>query len=332
MNKVIGFLSKLIQRTAILPIVMTILIILSTLLFPSSVMHSAQFFNDSQVTATATGVSKGVQGDIVFTRKPLIKTTLPALVSFNIGSCKYSSNGNLHTMAVAPFIKDGRTYLPVRYMGYAIGMSGKNITWVPGRAAILFRFDSHTMAFSIGSTIYTVDGTVYNMDVKPLVVNGYMYIPARYFAGAFGYNVTWRQKADPAQAVPSKPQLLADPQNVFVVVDTQIPQQLYVYRDTSVILATYCNTGMLEAPTPAGHFAISAKLSSDTMAGTNPDGSKYYDPDVPWVMYFDGGCAIHGFVRSRYGFPQSVGCVELPVDVAKKVYDLVNVGTQVYIK
>ena len=48
------------------------------------------------------------------------------------------------------------------------------------------------------------------------------------------------------------------------------------------------------------------------MEGTNPDGSHYNDVGVPWVNYFSGGDAIHGFVRPGYGWPQSLGCVEVP--------------------
>ena len=41
-----------------------------------------------------------------------------------------------------------------------------------------------------------------------------------------------------------------------------------------------------------------------------------------WVSYFNGGDALHGFVRSSYGSPQSDGCVEMPVANAQVVYPL----------
>ena len=52
------------------------------------------------------------------------------------------------------------------------------------------------------------------------------------------------------------------------------------------------------------------------MSGTNPDGSHYSDPGIPWVSYFNGGDALHGFIRASYGFPQSLGCVEMPYSEA----------------
>jgi lipoprotein-anchoring transpeptidase ErfK/SrfK len=71
------------------------------------------------------------------------------------------------------------------------------------------------------------------------------------------------------------------------------------------------------------------RFPSTTMSGTNPDGSHYSDPGVRWVNYFSGGSAVHGFPRASYGSPQSVGCLELPIATAKRVFDLIGYGTLV---
>ena len=47
------------------------------------------------------------------------------------------------------------------------------------------------------------------------------------------------------------------------------------------------------------------------MSGTNPDGSHYNDPGIQWISYFHGGDALHAFIRPGYGYPQSLGCVEM---------------------
>ena len=65
------------------------------------------------------------------------------------------------------------------------------------------------------------------------------------------------------------------------------------------------------------------------MKGTNPDGSTYDDPNIPWVSYFTGGDALHGYVRASYGFPQSDGCVEMPVANAAIVFPDTPLGTLV---
>ena len=64
-------------------------------------------------------------------------------------------------------------------------------------------------------------------------------------------------------------------------------------------------------------------------SGTNTNGSHYSDPGIPWVSYFHGGDALHGFLRSQYGYPQSLGCVELPESTAKTAYEYLSYGSLV---
>jgi lipoprotein-anchoring transpeptidase ErfK/SrfK len=98
-----------------------------------------------------------------------------------------------------------------------------------------------------------------------------------------------------------------------------------------VVLSTPANTGVSGAETPTGIFPIYSRDVSTTMIGTDPDGTKYDDPDVPWVNYFNGGDAVHGYERASYGVPQSNGCVELPVATAKTVFGMLALGDIVYI-
>jgi hypothetical protein len=107
------------------------------------------------------------------------------------------------------------------------------------------------------------------------------------------------------------------------------PQLLQVWVDGHTALSSPVNGGVTGAPTPLGTYPIFLRYAATTMQGTNPDGTKYKDKGVPWVNYFSGGSAVHGFQRASYGFPQSVGCLELPPTTAKKVYDLIDYGTLV---
>jgi hypothetical protein len=47
------------------------------------------------------------------------------------------------------------------------------------------------------------------------------------------------------------------------------------------------------------------------------------------VNYFNGGDAVHGFVRGGYGWPQSLGCVEVPISTAALIWPHVQIGTLV---
>ena len=117
----------------------------------------------------------------------------------------------------------------------------------------------------------------------------------------------------------------------FVEVSTQIPEEAVVWRDGQVAYSTLANTGIEAAPTEEGTWPVYARYTSTTMSGTNPDGSHYDDPGVPWVSYFHGGDALHGFIRASYGRPQSLGCVEMPPAHAAVVFPYTPIGTLVTI-
>lgn len=83
-------------------------------------------------------------------------------------------------------------------------------------------------------------------------------------------------------------------------------------------------------PTVTGTFAVYYKNPLMTMRGSNADGSDYETPNVPWSSFFHRGFALHGAPwRKSFGYSASHGCVNLPVPVAKWVYDFATIGTTV---
>ena len=47
------------------------------------------------------------------------------------------------------------------------------------------------------------------------------------------------------------------------------------------------------------------------------------------MSYFNGGDALHEYPRGGYGYPQSLGCVEMPLSEAASVYPYTPIGTLV---
>jgi peptidoglycan hydrolase-like protein with peptidoglycan-binding domain len=112
----------------------------------------------------------------------------------------------------------------------------------------------------------------------------------------------------------------------WVTVSESLPETLEVHRGNRVVFTTPANTGVPGAETEQGIFPIYSRFVSTTMAGEDVDGTKYDVPDVPWVNYFNGGDAVHGYPRASYGFPQSNGCVELPIEAAHTVFGMLAIG------
>lgn len=125
-----------------------------------------------------------------------------------------------------------------------------------------------------------------------------------------------------------------DPNPVtYVLVTKAIKQHLTVWVNGIVeFQGVLVNTGVPGATTTDGNFAVFSHVKTSHMKGTNITGSTYTDPDVPWVSYFNGGDALHGYPRRVYGYPQSNGCVEMTISVAATIWPYTPIGTLVTVQ
>jgi peptidoglycan hydrolase-like protein with peptidoglycan-binding domain len=106
------------------------------------------------------------------------------------------------------------------------------------------------------------------------------------------------------------------------------PETLTIWHNGQIVLHTLANTGIQAAPTTLGTAPVYLRFYFQIMKGKNPDGTKYADP-VYYVSYFRSGEAVHYFNRGSYGWPQSLGCVELPYSDAKAAYPYLTYGSLV---
>ncbi|WP_257210277.1 L,D-transpeptidase family protein [Actinomyces ruminis] len=88
--------------------------------------------------------------------------------------------------------------------------------------------------------------------------------------------------------------------------------------------------GAAATPTVTGTYHVYLQYETQTMRGQNADGTDYETENVPWISYFYEGYALHGAPWwSSWGFSASHGCLNMPVDEAKWIYDWAEIGTTV---
>jgi hypothetical protein len=114
----------------------------------------------------------------------------------------------------------------------------------------------------------------------------------------------------------------------YALASQALPETIKIWHNGRLMLQSAANTGIPASPTADGTFPVYLRYYFQIMQGTNPDGSQYADP-VYYVSYFNGGDAVHYFSRGGYGYNQSLGCVELPLDAAKKAYPYLTYGSLV---
>lgn len=100
-------------------------------------------------------------------------------------------------------------------------------------------------------------------------------------------------------------------------------QRLYVYHDRQLVAWSSVSTGKPGHETPDGDFTVSEK-------DLNHHSNLYEDAPMPYFMRLtDGGVGMHaGFLP---GYPASHGCIRLPPEMARELYQRVESGTPVQI-
>lgn len=143
--------------------------------------------------------------DIVLKKKPklmvisfmtfFLLTFVPcaafAAGSFPIGSQYCTIDGAKTVMDVSAYVSNNRSYLPVRYIGHAVGITDSCIAWDPVRQKVTLSSASTDVELIIGSQVMHINGVPKQMEVAPEIVNGRTFLPAVYIAQAFGYQVAW---------------------------------------------------------------------------------------------------------------------------------------------
>ena len=137
--------------------------------------------------------------------------------------------------------------------------------------------------------------------------------------------------APATQPAPAAPRPRASSGGTKSIVVNLSDQWMYAYEGENQVYDAPVSTGRDGMQTPVGTFSIYAKLKVQTMDGVT-DGEKWVVPNVPNVMYINGGVALHGtYWHNRFGTGArlSHGCINLPLGAASWLYNWAPAGTTV---
>ncbi|MCL5290725.1 MAG: copper amine oxidase N-terminal domain-containing protein [Firmicutes bacterium] len=128
----------------------------------------------------------------VYQNNQLVKS-----VVFKIGVPYYVVNGQTPgvKMDVAPFIQSDRTFVPVRFLGNALGISNDNINWIDNVQRVFIAGPNNVaLTMTIGVKEIQVNDDTKPIDVAPMLQSDRTFLPARYVAEGLGYQVAWDDK------------------------------------------------------------------------------------------------------------------------------------------
>lgn len=128
---------------------------------------------------------------------------------FWIGRVSYEANARQYTMDVAPYVSEGRTYVPVRYLAYALGVSEEGVRWDGATQNVSLRKGDVALRLKLGSSLLErrVGGrppVSLVMDVAPEMRFDRVFLPARYVAAGLGYSAVWEPATQQVTLAPGE--------------------------------------------------------------------------------------------------------------------------------
>ncbi len=197
------------------------------------------------------------------------------------------------------------------------------------------------VVLAVATTTPDVDGItwyriVFNEWVRyPGRISKEWYVASPYVRGFTDTGAEELETPLPSLLHEAEEQLGVMPSEKRIVIDRS-EQTLSAYEGDHLFLESPISTGLDLTPTPRGTFSVYRKTPSRYMQGPLPGISdQYYDlPGVPWNMYFtqEGG-AIHGaYWHAEFGKQWSHGCVNLPLETARTLYEWTPLGTSVLVQ
>jgi len=156
---------------------------------------------ESLTGTVVTGVVK-VEGynaatfTLAVTEKPVSKTVIELAPGMDV----YTVNGETKFWDATPYIKEGRTMVPIRHLAEALGFKASwDFSDPANKMVFIFKADQDPekdkehpfILLIIGQPTAMVSGNLVALDVAPEILNGRTMVPLRFVVETLGYKVEW---------------------------------------------------------------------------------------------------------------------------------------------
>lgn len=216
-------------------------------------------------------------------------------------------NGNFIKMDVQPFISNGRTYVPLRFVAEALGA---DVHWDPEERKAAVSCDDNNIEMFVDNNILLVNGTEQLMDTNIEIVDGRIMIPVRFIAESLGCVVKWDEL-------------------VFSVIiekeGIEVPQECRYereYTDEDLIwLARIINV-------EGGGLSLDARLAIANVVLNRKESPRF--PDSIYDVIFDTRYSVQFPPAHREGFKELVPSKECIASAKMALEGVNNIGDALF--
>lgn len=126
----------------------------------------------------------------------LLATSLPAYAAYEPPIFTKGTPVTIHVDGeylpsdVDPIVENGRTMIPLRAAGEAVGAT---VDWDQATKTASATLNGQTVTFTLNSKTYYINGTAHTTDVAPKMLSNRTLLPIRPFAEGLDLSVNWNQ-------------------------------------------------------------------------------------------------------------------------------------------
>lgn len=115
--------------------------------------------------------------------------TVPSFAKLNI-----TVNGNTVTGDVSPFIKNGTTYVPIRFVGDALKVD--SITWNNSSRTVTIKDENDKIVLVIDQSYCYVNNQYTKLGNPALISSNRTFVPVRFISEQLGATVLWKENTE----------------------------------------------------------------------------------------------------------------------------------------
>lgn len=151
------------------------------------------FFVSMGVFATDSAPSEEMVSQAETELEELIRARKSDVVFLHIGNYATVSNGTLtwidrDNKNVKPYIKEGRTMVPLRFITEEMGAT---VGYHEETAGITVTLGDIVMELTVGEKAYSVNGEAFEMDCAAEIFEDRTFVPVRFVSESLGRAVEW---------------------------------------------------------------------------------------------------------------------------------------------
>lgn len=113
---------------------------------------------------------------------------LAGKIHLQIGSAEALVNGTPVTLNAAPFLKEGRTMVPVRFIGEHFGAK---VSWLRETNQVRIEDNRQVILLTVNTPSALVNGVEEELDCAAVIVKGTTFVPLRFISAILGADTLW---------------------------------------------------------------------------------------------------------------------------------------------